>query len=90
MCGAILDTLAAELALGEHEQAMVIDAQFTCDGQVVDASFFMFPGDQLIRRGGMTHVPEGRRSDDDPAFNICYRCWARRSARQQNDGSGRL
>src|SRR4051812_1390071 len=48
MCGAILGTLAAELALEAHDQAMVIDAQFTCDGQVVDASFFMFPGDQLI------------------------------------------
>jgi hypothetical protein len=48
MCGAILGTLAAELTLGEQEQAMVIDAQFTCDGQVVDASFFMFPGEQMI------------------------------------------
>src|SRR4051794_32123617 len=48
MCGAILDTLAAELALMEHEQAMMIDAQFTCDGQVVEAAFFMFPGDRLI------------------------------------------
>ncbi|MGE3267738.1 MAG: hypothetical protein AB7P40_03250 [Chloroflexota bacterium] len=48
MCGAILDTLAGELALQEHDHAMVIDAQFTCDGQVVDASFFMFPGDQMI------------------------------------------
>jgi hypothetical protein len=27
---------------------MVIDAQFTCDGQVVEASFFMFPGDKMI------------------------------------------
>ncbi len=49
MCGAILDTLAAELALMEHDQAMVIDAQLTCDGQVVEASFFMFPGDAMIR-----------------------------------------
>ena len=49
MCGAILDTLAGELALQSHDQAMVIDAQFTCDGQVVDASFFMFPGDQLVQ-----------------------------------------
>ena len=48
MCGAILDTLAGELTLQSHEQAMVIDAQFTCDGQVVDASFFMFPGDKMI------------------------------------------
>jgi chemotaxis protein CheC len=48
MCGAILDTLAAELALQAHDQAMVIDAQFTCDGQVVEASFFMFPGEHLI------------------------------------------
>ena len=48
MCGAILDTLAGELALQAHDQAMVIDAQFTCDGQVVDASFFMFPGDQMV------------------------------------------
>jgi len=57
MCGAILDTLAAELALQTHEQAMVIDAQFTCDGQVVDASFFMFPGAQLIDIVGKTPAP---------------------------------
>src|SRR4051812_3858904 len=48
MCGAILGTLASELALQAQDQAMVIDAQFTCDGQVVDASFFMFPGRQMI------------------------------------------
>ena len=54
MCGAILDTLASELALQAHEQAMVIDAQFTCDGQVVDASFFMFPGDRLIEMVGQS------------------------------------
>jgi chemotaxis protein CheC len=52
MCGAILGTLAAELALAEHDQAMVIDAQFTCDGQVVEASFFMFPGDKMIQMVG--------------------------------------
>lgn len=52
MCGAILDTLAGELALQSHDTAMVIDAQFTCDGQVVDASFFMFPGDRLIEMVG--------------------------------------
>lgn len=52
MCGAILGTLAAELALAEHDQAMVIDAQFTCDGHVVEASFFMFPGEQLITAVG--------------------------------------
>jgi chemotaxis protein CheC len=52
MCGAILGTLAAELALAEHDQAMVIDAQFTCDGQVVEASFFMFPGEQMITAVG--------------------------------------
>ena len=52
MCGAILDTLAGELALQSHDEAMVIDAQFTCDGQVVDASFFMFPGDRLIKMVG--------------------------------------
>ena len=58
MCGAILDTLAGELALQAHDQAMVIDAQFTCDGQVVDASFFMFPGDRLIEVVGSTRRPE--------------------------------
>lgn len=58
MCGAILGTLAAELAVQEHDQAMVIDAQFTCDGQIVDASFFMFPGDQLIRLVGKPHAIE--------------------------------
>lgn len=52
MCGAILGTLAGELALEAQDQAMVIDAQFTCDGQVVDASFFMFPGDQMIEKIG--------------------------------------
>jgi chemotaxis protein CheC len=58
MCGAILGTLAAELALAEHDQAMVIDAQFTCDGQVVEASFFMFPGDRMVEMVGQakTHV----------------------------------
>ena len=49
MCGAILGTLAAELAVQEHDEAMVIDAQFSCDGQVVEASFFMFPGYEIIR-----------------------------------------
>ncbi|MCC6174134.1 MAG: hypothetical protein IT305_02420 [Chloroflexi bacterium] len=48
MCGAILDTLAATLALEAHEQAMLIDAQFSCDGQIVEASFFMFPGDKMV------------------------------------------
>jgi chemotaxis protein CheC len=57
MCGAILGTLAAELALAEHDQAMVIDAQFTCDGQVVEASFFMFPGQQLIETVGHAKTP---------------------------------
>lgn len=52
MCGAILDTLAAELALQSDEQAMMIDAQFTCDGQVVDAAFFMFPGAQMTEMVG--------------------------------------
>jgi chemotaxis protein CheC len=58
MCGAILDTLAGELTLQAHDQAMVIDAQFTCDGQVVDASFFMFPGDQLIETVGRANPAE--------------------------------
>ena len=62
MCGAILDTLASELALQEHDQAMVIDAQFTCDGQVVDASFFMFPGAELIQM-----VDAARSSEAAPA-----------------------
>ncbi|MCC7367207.1 MAG: chemotaxis protein CheC [Chloroflexi bacterium] len=58
MCGAILGTLAGELALQAHDQAMVIDAQFTCDGQVVDASFFMFPGDQMIEKVGHARPAE--------------------------------
>lgn len=58
MCGAILGTLAGELALHAHDQAMVIDAQFTCDGQVVDASFFMFPGDQMIEMVGRARPAE--------------------------------
>jgi chemotaxis protein CheC len=58
MCGAILGTLASELALQEHDQAMVIDAQFTCDGQVVDASFFMFPGAALIQMVGAARSSE--------------------------------
>ena len=52
MCGAILGTLAAELALEAHDPAIVIDAKFSCDGQVVDASFFMFPGDRLVEMVG--------------------------------------
>jgi chemotaxis protein CheC len=62
MCGAILDTLAGELALQSHDEAMVIDAQFTCDGQVVDASFFMFPGDQLIETVGAARPLEAARA----------------------------
>jgi chemotaxis protein CheC len=58
MCGAILDTLAAELALAANDQAMVIDTQFTCDGQVVDASFFMFPGDKMIEM--VSHANENK------------------------------
>lgn len=58
MCGAILGTLAGELALQAHDRAMVIDAQFTCDGQVVDASFFMFPGERMIEVVGSTKRPE--------------------------------
>jgi chemotaxis protein CheC len=58
MCGAILGTLAGELALHENDQAMVLDAQFTCDGQVVDASFFMFPGEQLIEMVGRSRPAE--------------------------------
>lgn len=58
MCGAILDTLAAELALQTHEQAMVIDAQFTCEGQVVDGSFFMFPGDEVVEAIGHPALPD--------------------------------
>jgi chemotaxis protein CheC len=56
MCGAILDTLAAELALMEHEQAMMIDAHFTCDGQVVDAAIFMFPGDKMVEAINGVHA----------------------------------
>ncbi|MBX5491026.1 MAG: chemotaxis protein CheC [Chloroflexi bacterium] len=48
MCGAILDTLAAELALLACDEAIVIETQFTCDGQVVDAAFFMFPAPALL------------------------------------------
>jgi chemotaxis protein CheC len=58
MCGAILGTLASELAVQAHDQAMVIDAQFTCDGQVVDASFFMFPGAEMIEMVGAAHPRE--------------------------------
>jgi chemotaxis protein CheC len=47
MCGAILDTVAAELAVLEHDEAIVIEAQFACDGQVVEVSFFMFPGEVM-------------------------------------------
>jgi chemotaxis protein CheC len=62
MCGAILGTLAAELALAEHDRAMVIDAQFTCDGQVVEASFFMFPGEQMITAVGQARAHEAASS----------------------------
>ena len=58
MCGAILDTLAGDLALQSHEQAMVIDAQLSCDGQVVDASFLMFPGHQMIEKVGASQALE--------------------------------
>ncbi len=62
MCGAILGTLAAELALEAHDPAIVIDAKFSCDGQVVDASFFMFPGDQLIETVGAARPLEAARA----------------------------
>ena len=52
MRGAILDTLAAELAFQEHEQAVVIDAQFTCDGRAVEASFFVFPDEAMVAAVG--------------------------------------
>ena len=48
MCGAILDALAAQLALLACEEALVIETQFTCDGQVVDAAFFMLPAPALL------------------------------------------
>jgi chemotaxis protein CheC len=49
MCGAVLNTLAAELAMQEQEEAMVVDTQFTCDGQVVEVAFFMFPAPEMAR-----------------------------------------
>lgn len=60
MCGAILDTLAAQLALLACDEALVIETQFTCDGQVVDAAFFMLPAPALLGAmvGATGAVPE--------------------------------
>jgi len=67
MCGAILDTLAAELAVQAHDEAMVIDAHFTCDDQVVDASFFMFPGHDILQAGAEREAAENTPADGEPA-----------------------
>jgi chemotaxis protein CheC len=48
MCGAILDTLAAELALHDQEDALVIEAQLTSAGQTVDAAFLVFPAPDML------------------------------------------
>lgn len=48
MCGAILDTLASDLATMEIAQAMVIETDFCCDGQSVEVSFFMLPAPALL------------------------------------------
>src|SRR5581483_1860284 len=48
MRGAILDSLAAELMLLEWDDAVVVEAEFTCDDRVVEVAFFMFPGPALL------------------------------------------
>lgn len=48
MCGAILGTLAAELAMTGVDDAIVIDTNFFCDGQAVEVAFYMFPDQALL------------------------------------------
>lgn len=48
MCGAILDTLAAELALHDQEHALVIEAELTSAGHTVDAVFLVFPAPAML------------------------------------------
>jgi len=49
MCGAILQTLAAELALSEQRDAVVVETEFTCDDESVDVAFFLFPAPEMVR-----------------------------------------
>ena len=75
MCGAILGTLAAELVLQEHDEAMVIDAQFACDGQIVEASFFMFPGHEIIRSVANRSGALGAGVADGPGRSTGFGAW---------------
>lgn len=48
MCGAILDSLATEMAMLGQDEAVVIDTSFSSAGQRVEVAFFMFPGPDLL------------------------------------------
>ncbi|MFN0070931.1 MAG: chemotaxis protein CheC [Chloroflexota bacterium] len=48
MSGAILGTLAAELAMSGVDDALVIDTNFFCDGQAVEVAFYMFPDEAML------------------------------------------
>lgn len=64
MFGAILDTLAADLLMMEQDEAMVIEAEFTCEGEAVDLAFLMFPAPQLtsaIAKCGLLEVGHAAR-----------------------------
>lgn len=52
MRGAILDTLAADLSVQAQDEALMVEAQFSSDGQAVDLSLFLFPGESLIQAVG--------------------------------------
>lgn len=49
MRGAVLDTLAAELAVLDADEALVIDTQFASAGQTADLAFYMFPTPAMLR-----------------------------------------
>lgn len=48
MGGAVLDTLAASLALAGLEETLVLETAFVCDGAVVQMSFYWLPSPALL------------------------------------------
>lgn len=63
MRGAILGSLAAELALSEPDEALVIETGFARQGQTVEAAFFVFDAAlvRAISRAAPEEVPGANR-----------------------------
>ena len=49
MRGAIFDSLASALALDEQDDALVIETEFVCQGQVAEITFYVFPAPSMIQ-----------------------------------------